>query len=170
MGVKRVRKGVMFFTVDALIAGVILTLTVAFLLSFVLNKPATTDAKFYLNSVTDYITHTEMYQFNGSYKFVYYDSAESNPSMPIYQKILLMKSSSKYALVNVSDFVKNFSLLILPEHVGLRYELDNVLIYSRHEDRVSDAKMSLTTSLLTYALDENNVLYGPSVTKITVWV
>jgi hypothetical protein len=170
MGVRRERKGVMFFTVDALIAGVIFVLTVSFLLSFLLNKPQTTDIQFYLNGYSDYIINTKMEQFTGNYDFVYYDPDEPNPSLAVYQKVLLMTESGRYPFSTVQSFVQNFSGVLIPEHVGVEYKIDSRVIYSRHADRVGDAKVLLTTSMLTFAVDENNAVYGPNVTTITVWV
>jgi hypothetical protein len=170
MGVKRMRKGVMFFTVDALIAGVILTLTVAFLLSFFVEKPMATDAKFYLDGYTDYVVNTQMSKFTSKYNGVYTDPEEPNPSLPIYQKVLLMTSNQKYSFTTTQSFVANVTNIVIPEHVGVEYKIDDVIIYSRHADRLPKAKMLLTNSMLTFAVDENNVIYGPNVTKITVWV
>ena len=169
MGVKRMRKGVMFFTVDALIAGIILTLTMAFLLSFFVDKPVVTDAKFYLDGYSNYIVNTNMSQFK-SYTFIYKDPVEPNPSLSVYQKVLLMVSTQNYSFNTTQSFVENFSKVIIPEHVGIEYKIDERVIYSRHNDTLSQAKMVLTTSMLTFVVDENNVMYGPNVTKISVWV
>jgi hypothetical protein len=162
----RSKKGVMFFAVDALIAGAILTLTVVLLLSFVLNTPRSIDATYYVNGYVDYITNTKMSEFNGDYKFIYNDVNETNPDIDVYQKILIMRSKK----INTTSFIENFTSIVLPEHVGVKYEIDGATIYSRLENRVDEADILLTNSLLTFVVDENNVIYGPNITKVTIWV
>ncbi|MGV8162346.1 MAG: hypothetical protein ACP5N2_03390 [Candidatus Nanoarchaeia archaeon] len=164
------KKGVMFFTVDALIAGIIFVLTVALLLSFLLNTPESLDAKYYVDGYADYITSTRMSQYNGVYNFVYYDPQEPNPDTFVYEKILLMKSKETHSDATIESFVHNFTLLVIPEHVGIEYKIDNTVIYSRHTQRINKSDVFLSTSIFTFVTDENNVMYGPNVTKITVWV
>jgi hypothetical protein len=164
------KRGVMFFTVDALIAGVILILTVVLLFSFLLNEPQSIDVTYYSTSYVDYITNTKMSQFNSAYSFIYYDPNELNPNLFVYEKIFLMKSTGAYSDTTIASFVDNFTSVVIPEHVGVEYKIDNNVIYLRHEDRRSNADILLSTSVFTFVEDENKVIYGPSVTKITVWV
>jgi hypothetical protein len=167
------KKGVMFFTVDALMAGVIFTFTVVLLLSFMLKVPVSVDAKYYLDEYTDYVSNTKMSQFKSTSK-IYYDAQEQNPDMLIYQKILLMKYNG-YSDATITSFVENFSSFVLPKHIGVEYKLDDVIIYSRNgtgagEISINKSDIYLSTSILTFVVDENNVLYGPNVTRLAVWV
>jgi len=54
--------------------------------------------------------------------------------------------------------------------VGVEYSIDDEVIYSRHEERKENADIFLTNSILTFVVDENNVMYGPNITKIAVWI
>ena len=163
------KKGVMFFTVDALMAAVIFTFTVVLLLSFVLKVPESIDMKYYLDEYFDYVSNTRMSQFQSTSR-IYYDPLEKNQNMLIYQKILLMKHNG-YPDDTIESFVANFSSFVLPKHIGVEYKLDDVVIYSRNSTVNSDkSDIFLTTSMLTFVIDENNVMYGPNVTRLTVWV
>ncbi len=162
------KRGVMFFTVDALMAGVIFTFTVVLLLSFLLKVPISTDAKYYLDGYVDYVTTTKMSQYRVTSR-IYYDQNERNPNMLVYQKILLMKGRG-YSNETIYSFLDNISGFILPRHIGVEYKLDDEIIYSRHADTIDGASIYLTTDLLTFVIDENNVMYGPNITTVTVWV
>jgi hypothetical protein len=163
------KKGVMFFTVDALMAGVIFTLTVVLLLSFILNTPKSIDAKYYIEGYISYVTSTSMKELSNNYKFVYYDPLEKNQDLMVYQKVLLMKNGA-YSDEFITSFVENFTSFVVPAHVGVEYSIDGEVIYSRHTDRIDGASIYLSNSILTFAIDENNVMYGPNITKLTVWV
>jgi len=91
------KKGVMFFTVDALMAGVMFTLTVVLILSFILNTPNTIDTRYYIDGYIDYITTTSMKDLNDNYPFIYYDPLEKYPDLMVHQKVLLMDSNGLYS-------------------------------------------------------------------------
>lgn len=167
----RKKKGVMFFTVDALMAGIIFTLTVVLLFSYILNAPKTVDTKYYIDSYIDYITSASMNDLSSNYQFIYNDPQEKNPDAMVYQKILIMKNQG-YSDELIQDFVKNFTSYIVPHHVGVEYVLDGELVYAQNNlsGRINSSNVFLTTSILTFAVDENNVLYGPNITKISIWV
>jgi hypothetical protein len=164
------KKGVMFFTVDALMAGVIFTFTVVLLLSYMLNVPVSVDAKYYVDGYTDYITNTKMSQYKSTSR-IYFDAQEKNPEIAIYQKILLMKSRG-YSDAAIESFVANISSFVLPNQIGVEYSIDGKPIWARHNstEELDRANIYLTTDLLTFVIDENNVVYGPNVTTVTVWV
>ncbi|MGV8168924.1 MAG: hypothetical protein ACP5N3_02605 [Candidatus Nanoarchaeia archaeon] len=162
------KRGVLFFTVDALIAGVILTLTVILLLSFLLKTPYSVDAKYYIDGYSDYILNTKMNQFRGNYQFVYYDPNEPTPNIYVYEKILYMQYNG-YPSATITSFIENFTSITLPEHVGVEYKLGNDVLYSRHTNRINDSDIYLSQSIFTFVADENTI-YGPNVTKITIWV
>jgi hypothetical protein len=162
------KKGVMFFTVDALMAGIIFALTVILLLSFMVNVPVAVDANYYLEEYVDYITHTRMSQYRVN-SVIYYDSAEKNPDLLVYQKILLMKEQN-YPQTTIIGFIANFSNFVLPEHIGIEYEIDDAVIYSRHPEKKATTDIYLNTVLLTFVVDENSTVYGPNVTRITLWI
>jgi hypothetical protein len=163
------KKGVMFFTVDALMAGVIFTFTIVLLLSFVLSVPASVDAKYYIDGYVDYVSNTKMSQFKDTYSFIYFDANEQNPDLFVYQKILLMKNQG-YSDEFICSFVANFTNVVVPGHVGVEYRIDDDLICDRHQDRQDKADIYLSTTILTFVVDENQVMHGPNVTKLSVWV
>ena len=164
------KKGMMFFTVDALMAGVMFTLTVVLILSFILYTPNTVDTRYYIDGYIDYITTTSMKDLIDNYPFIYYDPLEKYPDLMVHQKVLLMDSSGLYSDDTIRSFVENFTSFIVPEHVGVEYSIGNEVIYCRHEDRKENADIFLTNSILTFVVDENNVMYGPNITKISVWI
>lgn len=163
------KKGVMFFTIDALMAGVIFTFTIVLLLSFVLSVPPAVDAKYYIDGYVDYVSNTKMNQFKDTYSFIYYDENEQNPDLFVYEKILLMKNAG-YDDEVIYSFIENFTNVVVPGHVGVEYSIDDEVIYSRHDERLANADIYLSTPILTFVVGENNVLYGPNVTKLSVWV
>ncbi|MFA6072671.1 MAG: hypothetical protein WC758_00985 [Candidatus Woesearchaeota archaeon] len=153
---------------DALIAGTIFTLTFVLLLSFMLKSPYSVDAKYYIGGYSDYVTNTKMSQFKNNYAFIYYDAHEPNPDLSVYNKVSLLVNKGNTSLAN--SFVKNFTSFIIPDHVGVEYRIDNFVVYSRYENRKNDSAIAISTSILTFVMDENNNIYGPNVTKLTVWV
>jgi hypothetical protein len=162
------KKGVMFFTVDALMAGIIFSLTVILLLSFMLNVPVAVDANYYLEEYVDYITHTKMSQYRAN-SVIYYDAAEKNPDLLVYQKILLMKEQN-YPTSTIIGFAENFSNFVLPDHIGIEYSIDDVVIYTKNPEKKATTDIFLNSALLTFVIDENSTIYGPNVTRITLWI
>ena len=158
------KRGAIFFTIDAMIAGIIFALTVIVLLSLYVNQPVVEDTMDATQNYISYITETQMYQFRSSYKFIYDDPNESQTQFPIYQKIAWLVANG--SMDNSKSFIDNFTKLVLPDQFGIQYKIDNLIIYERPSSQ--EIKTNLSFRLMTY-FPADNTTYGPNITQVSIW-
>lgn len=168
------KRGALFFTVDTMIAGIVLTLTIIMVVSMSIREPVTQDTYVTVVNYVDYLTKTQMKDFRNQYRYIYDDSNETDPNLYVYQKIYKLQVEGKGVLAQ--DLVRNITERIeslVPDNFGMRYTIEYASteydIYQRSTLRDSHAQTNLTTKLLTHYLDENNTLVGPAITKISIW-
>ncbi len=160
------KKGSVFFTIDILIAGMVIVATIFIVLSFFSSQPKTQDTIDYLDNYITYISNTRMQQFRTSYKFIYDDPFEPNPDFRVHQKILLLYNENKTDKIN--SFIDNFTQIIIPDTIGIQYELNGTILYSRGTEELNYSTAQFSRSILTYFYQDGKII-GPFVTRVMLW-
>jgi len=170
----RKKRGALFFTVDTMVAGIILTLTIIMIVSMYIREPVTQDTYVSLVNYANYITTTQMKDFRNQYRYIYNDPNEEDMNFFVYQKIFKLHKEGKANIAQ--DLVKNISENIeslVPDNFGISYTLNysstEFDIYRRGTSVDNFAITNLSIKILTHYLDENNTLVGPAITKISIW-
>lgn len=161
------RKGALFFTVDSIIAGLIFVLTVMFVFSFYLQKPAVSDVQTVSNAFTNYITTTTMKDFNQRNRYLYYDENETQPDFTVAQKVAYLTDTGKIAIAK--SFVSNITNITIPSQYGMSYIYNNSVVFSRNAAILGTPLTNISAYVVTYYSGDNGVLVGPKPTAILVW-
>jgi len=140
--------------------------TIFIVLSFFSSQPKTEDTIDYLDNYINYITNTKMSQFRSSYKFIYNDPYEPDPDLSVQQKIFVLYTEN--ATTKISGFIGNFSAVVIPDNVGVEYELNGTVLYQRNNDTINYSNTQFSRSIVTYFYADG-VINGPVLTKVTMW-
>lgn len=168
MRVFKGKKGALFFTIDTIIASLIVTLTIIIVVSFYTNKPVTEDSKLVLDNFATYITSTTIRQISTQSNFIYFDPNETEQDLYVYQKISSLVHSGNTLIA--AGLAQNITNVALPAHYGIAYSIDNTTIYQRQSIDDAGTTTNLTTRILTIYLNASGELIGPNSTKISVWI
>jgi hypothetical protein len=159
------KKGSLFFTIDTLIAGFILTLLVLLLMSFITSSPVVEDTKFVLDEYSNHILTTEM----RSVSIFVYTLGTQRPdirNLKIHEKIALLANTDRLNIAQ--SFLNNLTPRIVQEGHGISYFVDDILIYESIKNPEFEQKIELTTKFMTYFLYQDELI-GPNITTIKVW-
>ena len=168
---RRIKKrGASFFTIDAMIAGLILVAAITTLFSTYINKPEIEDVQTVLINYVEYITTTKMNYFNKINPAIYYDENEKHPDYTINQKVAYLWDSEDETLRNKSkSFVKNFTDTIVPKQFGVKYIYEDTVIYNHTIAPDEQPIINLTINIATFYINDTKDLVGPKTTKVILW-
>lgn len=158
------KRGSLFFTVDTLIAGIIIVFTAIVLLGVTSSDPVIGETVFKIKDFSSYMFDTQMIDVS----FNVYQGNRQNVS--IRNLHLHEMVSMLYHLEDASaatQLVSNAVSQNLEEEVGFMYTIDNTTIYKRSIDS-QGVNTNMTNSFITFFNYEGG-LVGPNVTKITIW-
>jgi len=160
------KKGAIFFTLDAFIAGIIIVVTVILVLSIFSSKPAVDDVYLELGKFVDFVSSTSMLQIRDKYNFVYHDPFESDLDLFVHQKMFKLVSEGNRT--QAEFLIGNLSAFLVPSHIGFKYEFED-FSYVRGSDNL--ARVSVTNRLLSSFVFINEGIHDVkyTVTNITVW-
>ncbi len=156
------KKGVIFFTADTMIAALVLAMTIIILLSFYINQPISSDVLFLLNEYEDYVLYTDMKNIDS---IIYTPPPEESEigGLKVHEKILLLHRNNS---VESEQFVSDLSDMLISDVYGISYSLDDEVVFKRgiHDEVV----INLSKNILTYFVYEDEI-YGPNITKVSIW-
>lgn len=157
------KRGVMFFTLDTIIASVVLTMTAIILFSIYINQPITEDMRFTVQEYGFYISNTEM---GGIGSNIYSPSGElaDIDGLKVDEKVSLLIDKDKEEIA--SDMVESITQSLIIDGAGIEYKLDNKSIYKRNVE--GEPRINLSTSTTTYFV-YNDTLYGKNTTEVSIW-
>ena len=160
------KKGATFFTLDTLIAGLIIIVTLILVLSIYLSKPVIEDIHHDLNNYANFITTTTMKEVRDNYHFAYNDAFEEDLELYVYQKAYkLIQEDEKEKAIGL---IRDLTTYTFPNHIGIEYAVGDEIIYFANEQRRGLAKSSITTRILTFYVEDNENV-ELTTTNITVW-
>jgi len=164
------KKGAMFFTVDAMVAAIVLSITAILVISFYVQEPVTQDTFIVVNNYVDYITDTKMETFTSQYRYIYSSQNETDTDLFVYQKIAKLHMEGKTDIA--TNFTKNITeniIDLVPQQFSFEYYVDGTQIYQRALPNAEYAITNISHRILTYYTYENDTVVGPLVTRITIW-
>ncbi len=164
------KKGALFFTVDAMIAAVVLSFTAILLISFYTQEPITQDTFDVLNNYVDYITDTQMNTYSTQYRYIYSGQNDSDQNLFVYQKIakLYLEGNTELATSFANNITENVIGLVPPQF-GFEYYIDENPVYRRNVGSSEYVVTNISHRILTYFTLNNNTVIGPHITRITIW-
>jgi len=173
--VTKEKKGAMFFTVDAMIAAIVVSITAILVISLYIQKPVTEDTFLVLNNYVDYISNTKMDTFKNQYRYIYDGQNETDVDLFVYQKIAKLEIEGNSAIA--TDFAKNITenvINLVPPQFGFQYYVDNNKIYQRSSGNSADfgeefTQTNISYRILTYYTNSSDEVVGPIITRITMW-
>ncbi|MFP4567795.1 MAG: hypothetical protein ACLFN8_02530 [Candidatus Woesearchaeota archaeon] len=161
------KKGATFFTIDTLIAGLIILVTIILVLSIFTSKPVVEDTYHDLNNYVTFLASTTMRDVRDNYQFAYNAAFEDDLDLFVYQKVYKL-----YLEGDVSEahsLIANLTGFVVPHHLGFSYTVGDFEVFSRNEDLLDFAKTSLTSRLLTFYFNESDFTTSLTTTNITIW-
>ncbi|MFT4261463.1 MAG: hypothetical protein ACMXX9_03450 [Candidatus Woesearchaeota archaeon] len=158
------KRGALFFTLDTLIAGIILSLTIVLALNLSVDGPRLDDTQANLQNLYDYLMFTDMDAVGLIYE---YDAQnEGVGSLKVHEQIhnLYINQGNE---TKANDFIRNIVRQIIPEGRGISYTLNNDTIFLDNQN-VINPRINISMNLLTY-YRYNDEVFGPNITRITIW-
>lgn len=163
------KRGASFFTIDAMIAGMIIVAVITSIFSFYISRPETEDVQTVLNNYVLYITETKMSYFNDKNRVIYYDPNETRPDSTAIQKIAyLWDAGGLENQTKARGFIENITKRQIPPQFGIEYIYENVSIYN-YSTNSYDPTINLTVNVATFYLNDSNDFIGPKLTQIRLW-
>lgn len=164
------KRGAIFFTIDTLIAGLIILVTIILALSIHSSKPVVEDMYHELNRLVSFLSSNTMRDVRDRYSFAYVYSSDEDLELTIYE--MVYKLYLEQGVDSARALVANMSSIVVPSHVGVVYSVGDVVIYSTNQERFSFARSSITNRLLTYYVNSSSEDFDVllTTTNITVWV
>ncbi|MCF7866803.1 hypothetical protein K9L67_01975 [Candidatus Woesearchaeota archaeon] len=163
------KRGASFFTIDAMIAGLIIVAAVTALFSSYISKPEIEDVQTVLNNYVDYISTTKMKFFTQKNTMIYYDENEPHPDYSVHQKIAYLWDTGTEENRNKSrNFLKNFTDVMIPKQFGFRYKYKNEIIYN-YSTNIQNPIINISMNLATFYIDDSENFIGPETTRIEIW-
>lgn len=160
------KKGVTFFTLDTLFAGMIILITIILVLSIYSSRPSAENAFHELNNYMSFLSSTTMRDVRDNYPVSVPLGLEEDLDLFVYQKFYKLHEEGEEEILK--SLLEDLTSFIIPLHIGFEYAIDEEAIYVLNNNTRNFAKASLTNRLLTYYVDnESNVNWN--VTRITVW-
>lgn len=159
------KRGALFFTLDTLIAGMILSLTIVLALNLSVDGPRLDDTKKSLDNLHDYLLFTDMSQV-GQIIYPYNVQNEGVATLKAHEQIhnlYVVQGNDTKAQSFITNIVRN----IIPEGRGISYTLNNNTIYLDNQN-VVNPRINISMNLLTY-YRHNDEVFGPNITRITIW-
>ena len=162
---KKMKKGSLFFTIDTLIAGFILTTLVLLVLAFVTTTPIIEDTRTVLEEYSNYILNTPMRSVS-VFAYTLGTQRVDIRDLRVHQKISLLYHTDRENIAQ--SFIANLTSRILQEGHGISYYIDDILIYESPKNTDFEQKIELTSRFITYFNHQGNEI-GPNITTIKVW-
>ena len=157
------KRGSIFYTVDTLIGGFILTLTVIILLSLYVQPSETREPRQVLDNTVNFFTTNTLQEIHETHSFVYdLNGSEPDTSYFLYQYVSYLQEEGDTS--TAEDIAREATELNVPSHLGVRYEYDGTVVYERAP---SENTSVITTSIMTHYI-YNNSVNGPKTTRISV--
>jgi hypothetical protein len=163
----RDKKGATFFTLDTMIAGFVILVTIILVMSVYTSKPVVEDTYYELNNYMQFLSSTTMRDVRDNYQFAYSNSFERDLDSYVYQKVYKL-----YLEDNMSEatrLIGNLTGFVVPEHLGFEYAVGSDVVYATNVDQRKFAKTSLTSRLITYYFNESDSSIKLTTTNVTVW-
>ena len=160
------RRGAIFSTLDTLIAGLIIVVTLILVLSIYTSRPVVEDTYHDLSNYMNFLTSTTMRAVRDNYDTAYQNPHEQDLDLYIYQKVYKLYLEDN--LDEARSLVGNLSTIIIPAHMGFRYDVADETIFSMNTQRYSVATTSVTNRLLTFVVNDTGSVHITT-TNITVW-
>lgn len=166
--VTKSKKGGIFFTLDAVMAGIVLLMTSLVILSFFSSGPVSSDARVQLDLFGSYIHNTYMEDVDPTI----YNLPEDSPyeDLRVHEMIAHLNQESKEE--NLSTLLTGLDELLLLKSYGVSYKIDNDLIYERRRQPDVDPITNISTSFLTFneiTAAKSFINFGTKNTTITIW-
>lgn len=166
--IKRGKSGAVFFTLDTLIAGLIVTVTIMLVMSIYSSRPVVEDTYHELNNFLSFLASTTMKDVRDKYQFAYDDAYEEDLELFVYQKVYKMLIEDGGDTARASVLVANLTRFVVPSHLGFEYVVNDTIIYEDNLERLDYARTSLTGRILTYYVDDSLDIHITT-TNITIW-
>lgn len=158
------KRGGVFFSLDAILASIILLMTSLVILSFFLSGPVSSDARAQLDVLSSYIFINKIENINPT---IYNIGSERDlGDLYVHEMIALLVQRNEEE--KVQNFIENIDNFLLLESYGILYELEDNTVYYRPREPLNKATTNISTSFLTYFIYDDSA-YGPLETKVTIW-
>ena len=164
------KSGAVFFTLDTLIAGLIVLVTIILIFSIYSSRPAAEDTFHELNNYMSFISSTTLREVREEYYNWYEVPPLSSDDLDLYVHQKVYKMFLDNDTVNASHLVGNLSLVIIPAHFGFEYVVNDSVIFlmNNHTREHELEKTSITNRILTFYINESDYIHLTT-TNITVW-
>ncbi len=158
------KRGALFFTLDTLIAGLMLAFTIVLIFNINIETPMVQDTTRHLSNLVDFLTITEMSKVS----FIIYPynvDVEGVGNLQVHEHIHNLYVEGEFA--KLENFTNNIILGTLPESRGVSISIDDETIYI--DDRnVINPIINLSMHFITHYV-HNDSVRGPNVTTVTIW-
>jgi hypothetical protein len=159
------KRGALFFTLDTLLAGLILAFTIVLMLSLDIQEPIVQDTKRYLDNFVDYITIASMSEV-GNTVYPYNVQTEGVFDLKVHENIHKLY----YVDLNetkTQDLIRAAVANFVPEGRGISYTINNDTIFI-DDQNVINPTVHLSFSIITY-YRYNDEIFGPNITQVSIW-
>lgn len=170
-----------FFVLDVFIASAIMVLTLVIIFSSRANAPPPETSYLMAEDFMDFLATTEFRDTGHSMKYgLVNKSIIKDSSMSLLQVIAYLNYCEEVPLScpewpdnkRTDDFIEELATGLIPEVYSVSYNISGIdgALYTRPSNSVlSNAFIILSARRVTYFRLDNDDLYGPVISEVTVW-
>ena len=164
------KSGAVFFTLDTLIAGLIVLVTIMLIFSIHSSRPVVEDSFHEISNYMNFISSTTMRDVRNEYSNWYSLPEISTFELDLYVHQMIYKMYLEGETASATKLVGNLSPVIIPNHFGFEYAVGDFVVYQQNNDTRENnlERVSVTNRLLTFFVNETGHVHITT-TNITVW-
>ncbi|MBN2052687.1 hypothetical protein JW756_04240 [Candidatus Woesearchaeota archaeon] len=172
------KRGAYFFVIDAMIAGIIIFLTLILIFTTHSLKPESEPTLRMMTDYTNFLTNTQIRQFQGSYvESLINDSNITNLDNTLVEQLVEFHYFNNPDLSNyrnttaiMKGFVLEISEGIIPDERSFSIYLNNESIYERSMLNINNSKLVLSSHRILFKIINSTYIYGPIIIEVRIWV
>jgi len=165
----RRKKGSFFFILDVFIASFIFLVTLFMIISFKVSMPESDALATKLTGFTNIVFKNPVNSYSNEYKDILKQNPETWPDPLITTDELVYYLWANGHNESATLLVQSISEMLLPNHIGIRYKVDNIIVYEQKQFKEESSKIAISNAKITYKLINTTYSLGPVTTEVILW-
>jgi hypothetical protein len=165
----RHKKGSFFFILDVFIASFIFLVTLFMIISFKVSIPEYDALSTKLTGFTNIVFKNPVNSYSNEYKDILKENPQTWPDPLITTDELVYYLWANGHNESATLLVQSISEMLLPNHIGIRYKVDDIIVYEQKQFKEEYSKIAISNAKITYKLINTTYSLGPVTTEVILW-